>query len=64
MRNSVSHARISCARGFSYKCVGTWKVYGDADAAQRIFERYQTCTNNYCRRMEEGESLQSLAVAV
>ena len=51
-------------RAKNYKCVGTWKVYGDADAAQRIFERYQTCTNNYCRRIEEGESLQSLAVAV
>ena len=51
-------------RAKNFKCVGTWKVYGDAAAAQRIFERYQTCTNNYCRRIEAGEPLRSLAVAV
>lgn len=31
------------------KCVGTWKVYGDEDAAKRRFELYRKCTEVYGR---------------
>lgn len=46
------------------KCVGCWKVYGDADAAKRIFRRYQKCTEAYQTFWERGVSLETLAVTV
>lgn len=46
------------------KLVGTWRVYGDADMAQRVFEKYRKCTESYCRQLSVGVPLVSLAVAV
>ena len=46
------------------KCVGCWKVYGDADAAQRTFAKYKKCTDVYCRMFAEGRSVERLTVAV
>ena len=46
------------------KCSGCWKVYGDADAARRLFERYNKCTNVYCRHWEDGATVERLAVSV
>lgn len=47
----------------NFKCVGCWKVYGDAEAAQKIFEMYKKCTNVYCARYAQGESIERLTVA-
>lgn len=47
-----------------YKCVGCWKVYGDADAAQKIFEKYKKCTDIYCALFAKGMSIERLTVAV
>ena len=47
----------------NYKLAGPWKVYGDVSDARRIFERYEKCTNSYCRSLRAGFSLARLAVA-
>lgn len=46
------------------KCVGCWKVYGDADTAQKLFARYKKCTDVYCALFSEGKSIERLTVAV
>ena len=48
----------------NYKLAGPWKVYGDVDEARRIFEKYQKCTDSYCRSLRAGFSLAQLAVAI
>ena len=45
------------------KCTGCWKVYGDVEAAQRLFRRYRRCSELYCRRYLAGTPLQELIVA-
>ena len=45
------------------KCVGCWKVYGDAEEAERIFARFRKCTQVYCRHLALGKSVERLAVA-
>ncbi len=45
------------------KCTGCWKVYGDAESAQRTFERYRRCTEIYCSQWEKGKSLERLIIA-
>lgn len=47
-----------------YKCVGCWKVYGDADAAKKIFSKYKKCTDIYCTMFANGMSIERLTVAV
>lgn len=50
--------------GKNCKCVGTWKVYGDVNAAQARFDAYRRCTGDYCRRFRLGQSsLEQLAAA-
>lgn len=34
--------KASCA-----KCVGYWKVYGDEEKAQKLFNQYKKCTGVY-----------------
>lgn len=46
------------------KCVGCWKVYGDEEQAQRIFEKYRKCTAVYCSQWVAGKSIERLTVAV
>ena len=46
-----------------YKCVGYWKVYGDASAAQSIFETYERCSKIYRIQWQNGESIEQLTVA-
>lgn len=46
------------------KCVGCWKVYGDEAAAKARFERYKSCTEQYCRQFEQGQTLERLTVTV
>ncbi len=51
-------------RAGGYKCVGEWKVYGDADKAKGIFEKYRKCTEVYCAQFAQGKSIERLTVAV
>lgn len=46
-----------------FKTVGYWKVYGDAEAAQRRFCRYRKCTELLCRRYRNGESVECLTAS-
>ncbi|MDO5476196.1 MAG: DUF3793 family protein [Eubacteriales bacterium] len=61
VRGFISH---STDRSVGCKLVGTWRVYGDADAARATFEKYRKCTESYCRQWSDGVPLVRLAVAV
>lgn len=50
----------NCAR--CAKCVGTWKVYGDAEKAERRFRQYKACTRVYCQSFQKHNSLERLVV--
>lgn len=45
------------------KCVGCWKVYGDEDKAQKLFDKYKKCTKIYRKQWADGKPLEKLAVA-
>lgn len=49
-------------KGRNCKCVGCWKVYGDAEQARRRFESYHRCTDRCCRRYAMGATLDDLLV--
>ncbi len=44
------------------KYAGCWKVYGDADAARKIFAKYKKCTDIYCMQFARGMSIERLTV--
>lgn len=46
------------------KCCGCWRVYGDEENARRLFAQYKKCTAVYCRRYQEGSTIERLTVAV
>lgn len=46
------------------KCVGTWKVYGDEQAARKMFDSFNKCTDIYCREWKRGTKLSKLAVKI
>ncbi len=43
------------------KCVGCWKVYGNAEKAQATFEKYKRCTELCCSLSAKGISVEKLA---
>lgn len=47
-------------QGQNYKLCGCWKVYGDADAAKRYFDRCNRCRNALCCRVKAGVRLTEL----
>lgn len=50
-------------KGNHAKACGEWKVYGDAEAACRVFRTYDHCRNVYRRCFSRGSTLESLIVA-
>lgn len=42
------------------KCVGCWKVYGDAEKAQKTFAKYKKCTDVYCKQFANGRTIEQL----
>ena len=56
VRGFMDHRDVGC------KCVGTWKVYGDAAAAQKAFARYRW-TEIYGRCYSRGRSMEQMIVA-
>ncbi len=50
-------------RACGFKCVGCWKVYGDAAAAQALFCKYRHCTQVYCHRYAQGSPIARLTGA-
>ena len=49
-------------RAGDFKCVGTWKVYGDENRAKRLFAAYKKCTAVYYASWRAGKSIEQLAV--
>lgn len=45
------------------KAVGCWKVYGNVEAAEKLFSRYKKCTCIYKNLYQNGRSLEKLSVA-
>ena len=45
------------------KLCGCWKVYGDAERAQKIFDQYKKCTAVYARKFSSGRPWERLTVA-
>lgn len=44
------------------KCVGTWRVYGDEDAAKARFALYKKCTEHYLKAYKKHASFDRLIV--
>ncbi|MGN0707120.1 MAG: DUF3793 family protein [Faecalibacterium sp.] len=57
VRGFIEHKYCGC------KCVGNWKVYGDAQKAQEAFSRFDKCTRIYCEQWARGKSIERLTVA-
>ena len=55
--------RLADNKAACAKCVGCWKVYGDADKAQKQFERFKKCTRVYQKQYENGRPLIRLTVS-
>lgn len=45
------------------KCVGCWKVYGDVDKAQAVFDKYKKCTQLCCSLIAKGCTIEKLTVS-
>ena len=45
------------------KCVGTWKVYGDEEEAQKKFDQYAKCSRVYAECFSRHMSLEKLVGA-
>ena len=57
MRGFIENRADGC------KSVGTWKVYGDAAAAEKSFRKFRKCTDVYMRLHQKGRSVEQLTVA-
>lgn len=50
--------------GKNYCFCGLWKVYGDREAAEKLFGKYKKCTDVYLRLWSRGRSVRQLTVAL
>lgn len=57
VRGFMRHGGADC------KCIGCWKVYGDAEQAKQTFRCYQRCTEHLCARFQGGADLAQLTVS-
>ena len=46
----------------NYKYCGLWKVYGDTEQAQKIFELYKKCERIYYEKWSSGRDIERLTV--
>ena len=51
-------------KGKNGKCTGCWKVYGDECEARKIFNKFKKCTDVYCKKLNEGLTINHLTVGV
>ena len=51
-------------KAHNFKCVGTWKVYGDEEKAKRTFKKFKKCSVVYYEQWRQGKSIERLTVAV
>lgn len=45
------------------KCTGFWRVYGDAEAAEKKFAQYRKCNRIYRDQWAKGKDIERLTVA-
>jgi hypothetical protein len=50
-------------KGNNWKCSGLWKVYGNEDETQKLFETFKRCTSAYVKEFTNGRSIVQLTVA-
>ncbi len=46
-----------------YKMVGCWKVYGDKESAQKMFDKFDKCTRIYREHWKNGKPIEKLTVS-
>lgn len=50
-------------KGKNYKCVGCWKVYGNAEEAEKLFYKFKKCQCVYREQFLSGRDILKLTVA-
>lgn len=48
----------------NFKHAGMWKVYGDVNTAQNLFQKYKKCTSVYSNKWKNGSSIERLSVSI
>ena len=51
-------------KGHDYAYCGYWKVYSNEQETKKLFQVYTECTKAFCRRLEAGEEIEKLLMAV
>ena len=46
-------------KGRNFKCCGYWKVYGNAERAQKMFDAYTLCREKLMQALQDGVTLKS-----
>lgn len=51
-------------KGRNFKCCGYWKVYGNAERAQKLFDAYTLCREKLMQALQTGATLKVAAAAI
>ena len=51
-------------KGRNFKCCGYWKVYGNAERAQKMFDAYTLCREKLMQALQNGVTLKVAAAAI
>ncbi len=51
-------------KGRNFKCCGYWKVYGNAERAQKMFDAYTLCREKIMQALQTGATLKVAAAAI
>ena len=51
-------------KGRNFKCCGYWKVYGNAERAQKMFDAYTLCREKLMQALQNGVTLKVAATAI
>ena len=51
-------------KGRNFKCCGYWKVYGNAERAQKMFDAYTLCREKLMQALQDGVTLKVAAAAI
>ncbi len=51
-------------KGRNFKCCGYWKVYGNAERAQKLFAAYTLCREKLMQALQGGATLKVAAAAI
>lgn len=51
-------------KGRNFKCCGYWKVYGNVERAQKLFDAYTLCREKLMQALQTGATLKVAAAAI